>query len=94
MSESREHCSEEGGCPFACSEESEIIQNYGCLPTRQDIVYMRTKHKKTWACHSNPDKPCLGALKAMREKKIDCSIVDPVLQTEKTDWGIYCVPEI
>lgn len=81
------YCSTVGTCPFADTEESEIAQNYGCLPTRFDIVEMRVNHGRTWACHSDNSKPCRGALNHMREKSIECTVIDPNLVTEDEDWG-------
>lgn len=63
-------------CPFAYTEESEKIQNYGCLPTPIEIIAMRVFHGKTWACHSDHSKPCIGALKNIKEKGFDNSIID------------------
>ncbi len=73
----------EDGCPFAFTEESEKIQNYGCLPEPFDIVAMRVIKGKTWACHSDNNKPCLGALKFMKERNIECKIIDTTLINEK-----------
>jgi len=83
-------CNTEGACPFAFSEESELVQNYGCLPSPADIVEMRVKHGKTWACHDNPSKPCKGALLYMKEYGIPCKIIDNELLTEDSDWQYYC----
>lgn len=76
-------------CPWAFTEESEQIQNYGCLPTPMDIVRMRINHGKTWACHSNTDKPCLGTILALQEKGLPFKVIDPKLITEKDDWSLY-----
>jgi hypothetical protein len=76
-------CSETG-CPFAFTEESEKIQNYGCLPEPFEIMTMRIVHGKTWACHSDPTKPCIGGLKAVREAGFDNRILDKVLVNEST----------
>lgn len=86
----RKHCSTEGACPFAFSEESEIVQNYGCLPTPMQIMQMRVQHGKTWACHGEPTKPCLGALRFMKQKQIDCTVIDNELVTEDSDWHLLC----
>jgi len=87
--ESPLECSETGGCPFAWwTEESEQIQNYGCLPSSHDIVQMRIKHGKTWACHSNPDKPCLGAINYLKEHELPFQVIDKELVTEQSDWHL------
>ena len=70
-------------CPFAYTEESEKIQNYGCLPASIDIVAMRVFHGKTWACHSNPEKPCVGGLRGLREWGFNNKILDKNLVTEE-----------
>ncbi len=82
-------CSEFGACPFSFSDKSEQIQNYGCLPTPMDIVKMRVEHGKTWACHENPEKPCLGALKYLRKNGHPFKVIDKELVTEESNWGLY-----
>jgi len=69
-------------CPFALTEISEMAQNYGCLPTPQEIINMRVIHGKTWACHSDPTKPCVGGIKALKKAGFDHSVIDKVLITE------------
>jgi hypothetical protein len=69
-------------CPFAYTDESETIQNYGCLPTPLEIVAMRVIHGKTWACHSDNSKPCVGGLKEVRKKGFDNCVIDNNLITE------------
>ena len=78
----------ETSCPFAFTELSERIQNYGCLPEPYDIVEMR-RQGKTWACHDNPKKPCLGALQFLKKKGLEFKVIDPVLITEQDNWSIY-----
>ncbi|AZV43637.1 hypothetical protein BAOM_3028 [Peribacillus asahii] len=47
-------------CPFAFTDASEEVQNYGCLPTPYDIIQMKRKTGHNWACHSNEKKICKG----------------------------------
>jgi len=81
-------CSAVGGCPFAFTEESEKIQNYGCLPTPMEIVHMRQSHGKTWACHSDNTKPCMGALRFQRKLGMCAAVVDSDLITEESNWHL------
>lgn len=92
MTESCEQCSTTGACPFSFTDASEHAQGLGCLPTPYDIVQMRQVHGKTWACHSNPTKPCLGALKFQKERNMECHVIDPELITEKHDWHALTNP--
>jgi len=92
MSETTEECCKigEGTCPFAFGEKSEIVQNYGCLPTPYQILEMKVHHGKTWACHSNPSVPCLGAIRYFAEKGLVAKVTDSNLLTENSDWHLYC----
>lgn len=84
-----DHKSTDCTCPFAFTDSSEKVQNYGCLPTPNEIVVMRTEHGKTWACHGEPTKPCVGALRYLAEHDLPNKIIDPELLTERSDWGLY-----
>ncbi len=57
-------------CPFAFTDVSEHVQNLGCLPTSNEIVTMRVKHNRMWACHCNVKIPCQGAIKHLKSKNI------------------------
>jgi hypothetical protein len=86
--------SDKCACPFAFTEISEQVQNYGCLPTPYEIMTMRTKFNKTWACHAEPTSPCVGAINYLKEHNLPYKVVDPILVTELDDWSLYCVDSI
>ena len=76
-------------CPFAFTDISEQVQNYGCLPTPYEIIQMRIKFNKTWACHSKGTVTCIGAINYLKEHNLPYKIVDSILVTELDDWSIY-----
>lgn len=80
-------------CPFAFTEKSGEVQNYGCLPTPFQIVTMRTQHGKTWACHRDYEQPCVGAISYLKEKGLPYKVIDTKLITELDNWGAYCTNE-
>lgn len=47
-------------CPFAFTDASEEVQNYGCLPTPYEIIQMKRKSGHNWSCHSNEKVICKG----------------------------------
>jgi hypothetical protein len=79
-----------GGCPFDFgAEETELTQNYGCLPTPHEIMNMRVHHGKTWACHSDPTTPCVGAIQFLKGKGHPYKVEDRDLLTEASPWHLY-----
>ena len=77
-------------CPFAFTDESEQIQNYGCLPTPVEILNMKVYHGKTWACHSDTSKPCLGAIRRFEEVGLIAKLrSNKDLLTENDKWHLY-----
>ena len=77
------------GCPFAFTEESEVIQSYGCLPSPYEIIQMRIQSGKSWACHSDRKVPCKGAIMYLKKEGLPHKVIDPVLVTELDDWTQY-----
>lgn len=57
-------------CPFAGSDESENVQNLGCLPSGYDILQMKRRSGHNWACHESKDgalKLCAGMAQTVHE---------------------------
>lgn len=79
----------ESTCPFAFTDASELVQNYGCLPTPHEITVMRVEHGKTWACHVNPNIPCKGAIQYLKRNNLPFKVIDKNLLTEHSDWHLY-----
>jgi len=48
-------------CPFndGLTEESCQAQNYGCLPSKEDMIHVFDKTGTSLSCHEN-SKPCRG----------------------------------
>jgi uncharacterized pyridoxamine 5'-phosphate oxidase family protein len=57
-------------CPFNYTDESEIAQNYGCLPAPFDIRKMYNEENKVWMCHENSKVCCKGLIQDLKEKNI------------------------
>lgn len=47
-------------CPFAFTDASEEVQNYGCLPEPRDIIRMKRESGHNWGCHYTDDVKCKG----------------------------------
>lgn len=82
-----DHNKDDCSCPFACTEQSEYAQNTGCLPSPGEILNMRIHHGKTWACHSDITKPCIGAINYLKEHDLPYKVIDSVLIDERSDWS-------
>lgn len=63
-------------CPFAFTDASEEVQNYGCLPTPWDIIQMKRKSGHNWACHGNEKKICSGFVGFVKEYPNKYSDID------------------
>lgn len=77
----------QSACPFSFTDQSEEIQNLGCLPTPQEIIRMRVEHGRTWACHSDPTKPCTGAIRHLHDAGLPYKVVDRRLVTDRNFAG-------
>lgn len=55
-------------CPFAFTDESERIQNYGCLPSPYEIMQMKKNTGHTWGCHEDDEAKtkCRGFMEYMK----------------------------
>lgn len=71
------------GCPFNYTEETEIIQNYGCLPTSKDIVQLK-KNNADWKCHSK-EHVCMGLVEVYTADNWEAENNRKVLGVEKDD---------
>lgn len=58
-------------CPFNYSEEAAQVQNYGCLPTPEDILRYKDEHNHEWRCHSDEAKPCKGLFKLRKTENVN-----------------------
>lgn len=83
------HHKPDSACPFAFTDQSEMVQNYGCLPEPLEIVTMREKHGRTWACHENPEKPCAGAIAYLKKEGKPHTVTHPLV-TEQDNWSPLC----
>lgn len=61
-------------CPFSWSDEAEIVQNLGCLPTPHEIITMKEKSGHNWACHDNKNVLCGGFANYVKTQRPDLDI--------------------
>lgn len=57
------------------NEDTEISQNYGCLPSPADIVEMRALHGLTWACHADVSKPCVSGVRLLKSLNLPFKVL-------------------
>ena len=88
-----ENCHQDS-CPFSFTDKSDQICGAGCLPDPWEIIKMRVKHGKTWACHSNTKKPCRGAQEYLKSEGLPYKVIDPKLVTLDDDGGIYSMDDL
>jgi hypothetical protein len=78
------------GCPFNCTEESEQIQNYACLPSGYDIINYYQQEGKVWACHENSKIKCKGFLLHAKENGMVIDPKAPLLHDKHVHEYIPC----
>ena len=66
-------------CPFSCSDEAAQAQNYGCLPTPQEIIKIKRATGRNWHCHDDETKLCAGFAEAAHEEGLDVKQGEPAL---------------
>jgi hypothetical protein len=71
-------------CPFAMTEQSESIQNLGCLPTPYEAMQIMRGEGKNWCCHEDETKPCAGQVSYCREEGISYDKAAPL--ASYTSW--------
>lgn len=70
------------GCPILPrSEEAEQILNYGCLTDWPEAKKWYLETGKTWACHSNPTKPCVGLLIRLKKENIPIKVNELITES-------------
>lgn len=79
-----------GACPFAFTDESETIQNYGCLPEPYDILNWKKNHNLNWNCHEDDSKLCVGFAIRAHELGLDPKDGD---KSTLTMWNNGELPE-
>ncbi len=58
-------------CPFndGLTEEATIGQNYGCLPTKQDMIELMQQQGTALSCHNTLTVACVGLTEAVDTSK-------------------------
>lgn len=82
----RSYCGSGGcmSCPFSHSDEAEMAQNYGCLPTHKQIIEMKEKSGHNWACHSDETVLCGGFAKYIKRNRPDLNLNEGQLISYET----------
>ena len=58
-------------CPFNVNEISEMVYNYGCLPTPSQILDFKLQNNWNWECHEGTGKVCGGFVAVCKDKNLD-----------------------
>lgn len=72
-------------CPFSYNDEANQAQNYGCLPTRYDIIEMKKKSGHNWACHYDETILCGGFARYLIDERSDLDVKEGGL-ISYDDW--------
>jgi hypothetical protein len=72
-------------CPFNHTEESEMVQNYGCLRSKKEILQLKDETGHNWACHTNNKRVCDG-LKKERDVSSGNRYLQPCENMEWISW--------
>lgn len=70
------------GCPFNDNEESENVNNSGCLPEPKQILNMKVNGDIDWKCHSK-DIICMGLVETLTSDNFVSKINRIMYKTEK-----------
>lgn len=77
------------GCPFSCTEESDIISNYGCLPDNNELIELVKTRNVNWSCHAEQNVICGGLVAALKENNIPFDREAPLVDfTEYSHLGM------
>lgn len=71
------------GCPFGFSEESDYVNNLGCLPSPREILQLK-KNNVDWQCHSEPHV-CQGLVETLTGDSEEGRLNRKFYQVEKLD---------
>lgn len=73
-------------CPFNITDESEYVQNMGCLSSKEAILNIKDETGNNWACHSNNNRVCAG-LSKHRDTSKGLLHLQPCENTDFISWN-------